>query len=106
MDDVELTPSEREAFSRLAAAMPDNPLRPAAVRTLVRSRQRRRYAARAGLGVVAAAERSARASWSPTTAPPAPHTSLVATEPSDVTNRRRPLRPALPWRRPPPATIR
>ena len=55
MDDVELTPSEREAFSRLAAAMPDNPLRPAAVRTLVRSRQRRRYAARAGLGVVAAA---------------------------------------------------
>ena len=59
MDDVELTPSEREAFSRLAAAMPDNPSRPAAVRTLVRSRQRRRYAARAGLGVVAAAERSA-----------------------------------------------
>jgi len=55
MDDVELTPSEREAFSRLAAAMPDNPSRPAAVRTLVRSRQRRRYAARAGLGVVAAA---------------------------------------------------
>ena len=55
MDDVELTPSEREAFSRLAAAMPDNPSRPAAVRTLVRSRQRRRYATRAGLGMAAAA---------------------------------------------------
>ena len=59
MDDVELTPSEREAFSRLAAAMPDNPSRPAAVRTLVRSRQRRRYATRAGLGMVAAGAVSA-----------------------------------------------
>ncbi len=55
MDDVELTPAERQAFSHLAASMPDNPSRPAAVRTLVRSRQRRRYATRAGLGMAAAA---------------------------------------------------
>jgi hypothetical protein len=55
MDDYDLTPAERTAFARLAATMPDNPARPHAVRKLVRRRQRRRVATRAGLGVAAAA---------------------------------------------------
>src|SRR5262249_11461324 len=85
MDDVELTPSEREAFNRLAAAMPDNPSRPAAVGTLVRRRQRRRYAARAGLGVAARARGGRAGIGSPNPRAAGPARVGVATEPSDAT---------------------
>src|SRR5258706_2199793 len=84
MDDVDLTPSEREAFSRLAEAMPDNPSRPAAVRTLVRSRQRRRYATRAGLGMAAAGVVSAGIVITNHRAAGPAH--IATTEPSDATS--------------------
>src|SRR4051794_1494552 len=55
MNDVDNGEFARELFGRLAATMPDNPDRPAAVQRIVRRRHRRRAATRATVGLTFAA---------------------------------------------------
>jgi hypothetical protein len=55
MNDVDNGEFARELFGRLAATMPDNPDRPAAVQRMVRRRHRRRAATRTTVGLTFAA---------------------------------------------------
>src|SRR4051794_41844283 len=87
MNDVDNGEFARELFGRLAATMPDNPDRPAAVQRIVRRRHRRRAATRATVGLTFAAggglvlvdARRPQPPPPPAAAPPPPHPAVGKT---------------------------